>query len=79
MSFEGVSPNLFSTFDLTFFVKVFLIVFLVFYIFFAIILFRQILIMNRKLPTPLSAILKFVAFVHIGVSLALVCFVIGSF
>lgn len=61
------------------FVKSFVVLILVFYSVFALILYRQIQLMNKKLPTALSPFLKFVAIVHIGVSLALLFLVIGSF
>ncbi len=60
-------------------VKAFLVLFLVFYTVFALILFRQILLMNRKLPTPLSPFLRFMAILYIGVSLAILFMVIGTF
>lgn len=79
MPIEGVGGNLFASVDTIFVVKAFFVLFLVFYAFFALILFRQVQIMNRKLQTQLSALLKFVAFLHIGVSLALLFLVIGAF
>lgn len=79
MPVDAVSINLLGSFDAIFVVKAFFVLFLVFYSFFAFILFRQIQLMNRKLPTQLSALLKFIAFVHIGVSGALLFIVIGAF
>lgn len=66
-------------FDVVFGVKAFLILFLVFYIFFAFILFRQISIMNKKLPTSLSPLLKFIGIVHLGFAIALLFLVLGNF
>jgi len=60
-------------------IKSFLILFLVFYVFFALIMQRQIQVMNKKLPTLLSPSLKFIAILHIGISLAVLFFVLGSF
>jgi hypothetical protein len=60
-------------------VKAFLILFLVFYNVFALLLYRQIQIMAKKLPTPLSPILKFIAIVHIGISLSILFLIAGSF
>jgi len=62
-----------------FVVKIFLILFLIFYNFFAFVMYRQIQLMCRTLPTPVSGVLKFVAIVHIGVSLAVLLAVIGIF
>jgi len=59
--------------------KAFLILFLVFYAFFAIILYRQVQILNKKLPTQLSPLLRFLGIVHIGVSVAILFLVIGVF
>lgn len=69
----------FLQFDDTIFLKSFIVLFLVFYSVFALILYRQIQLMNKKLPTTLSPFLKFVAIVHIGISLAVLFLVIGSF
>lgn len=79
MPIEGIGNNLFGSIDTIFIVKAFFVLFLIFYAFFAVILFRQVQIMNRKLQTQLSALLKFVAFLHIGVSVSLLFLVIGAF
>lgn len=71
--------GIFSPIDNAIFLKSFIVLFLVFYSVFALILYRQIQIMNKKLPTTLSPFLKFVAIVHIGISLAILFLVIGSF
>lgn len=60
-------------------VKAFLVLFLIFYVVFAVILYRQIQIMDSKLPTPLSPILRFMATLHIGISAAVMFLVIGTF
>lgn len=60
-------------------VKAFLILFLVFYTFFALILFRQVQLMDRALPNSLSGFLKFLGIIHLGISLALLFIVLGAF
>lgn len=59
--------------------KMFMVLFIIFYTIFAIILFRQIQIMTRKLPTKLSPILKFIALIHVGFSLAILFLFMSSF
>jgi len=56
-----------------------LILFLVFYCIFAMMLFRQIQLMSRTLPTVVFPLLKFLAIIHIGVSLAILFMVLGVF
>ena len=60
-------------------VKAFLVLFLIFFAIFALILFRQIQLMGRSLPTVINPYLAFVAILHLGVSLALLFVVIGVF
>jgi len=79
MIFENGLFNFFDFFSTAFVVKTFFILFMVFYSFFALILFRQIQLMVKTLPLPLGPILKFIAIVHIGVSLALLFVVLGAF
>ncbi len=79
MLVEASNFNFLNFFDLSFGIKAFLLLFLVFDTFFAVILFRQIIVMNRKLPTPLSPLLKFIGIVHIGVSVAVFFLVLGNF
>lgn len=74
-----ISSNFFNSLDLNFFVKAFFILFLVFYTFFAIMLFRQVQIMTKKLPTQLSPLLKFIGLINVGVSLALLFLIVGMF
>lgn len=62
-----------------FVIKTFFILFLVFYSVFALIIFRQIQLMAKALPMSLSALLKFVAIVHIGVAVALLFVVLEVF
>lgn len=72
--------NLFNfNFGGVFIVKAFFILFLVFYTVFALIIFRQIQLMAKALPAPISPFLKFLAIVHIGISLALLFVVLGVF
>lgn len=79
MIFDG---NLFGFLDfltVEFIIKAFLILFLVFYVVFALVIFRQIQLMAKALPIPLSPLLKFLGIVHIGVSLALFFVVLEVF
>ena len=79
MPVEDVANSLFWGINFAWGVKAFLILFLVFYSVFALMLFRQIQLMIRTLPTQLSPFLKFLAIVHIGISLAILLMVIGTF
>lgn len=66
-------------FGLQFFLKAFLVLLLIFYTVFALMLFRQVQLMCRTLPTTLSPILKFLAIIHVGVALAVLLVVLGFF
>lgn len=79
MPIDTSALNLFENIDASFGVKAFLVLFLVFYSVFAIILYRQIQIMNKKLPTPLTPILRFIGIIHVGVSLTVLLLVVGNF
>ena len=79
MPIETTGINIFEQIDLFIFVKVFFVLFVVFYAVFSLMLFRQVQIMSAKLPTALSPLLKFVGIVHIGISIAVLFFVVGSF
>ena len=79
MIFQTDPFSFFDFLTVTFVIKAFLILFVVFYSVFALIIFRQIQLMAKSLPMSLSPILKFVAIVHIGVSLALLFVVLGFF
>ncbi len=70
---------IFDSLNGLFIFKMFMVLFVVFYTIFALLLFRQVQIMTIKLPTKLSPILKFVAIVHIGFSLAILFLFISSF
>lgn len=71
--------GLFGNFSTEYGVKMFLILFLAFYTVFAFILYMQVNIMCRKLPTPLSPHLRFVSVLNIGISVAVIFLVLGSF
>lgn len=60
-------------------VKVFFLLFLLFYTIFSLIIFRQVQLMEKTLPLPLSPILTFISILQIGVSLALLFVVLGVF
>lgn len=62
-----------------FIAKAFLILFLVFYSVFALILFRQVQLMTKAIPTAVSPFLKFAAIIHVGVSIALLFIMIQLF
>ena len=62
-----VGNDIFSfldTLNVAFGVKAFIVLFLVFYTVFALILFRQVQLMSRTLPTALSPFLLFLAILH---------------
>lgn len=79
MPIESTSFGVVNSLSAAFGIKAFLVLFLVFYIVFALILYRQIQIMALKLSTPLSPILRFIAILHIGISLAVLFLVLGTF
>lgn len=62
-----------------FIAKAFLILFLVFYSVFALILFRQVQLMTKAIPTAVKPFLKFITIIHIGVSIALLFIMIQLF
>ena len=65
--------------DAIYITKAFLILFIFFYVVFSLMIFRQIQIMAKTLPTSLTPWLKFIGIVQIGISLALLFVVIGAF
>ncbi len=79
MPVEDAAIGIFESINIVLIIKAFFILFLIFYIVFAFILFRQIQLMGRTLPTTAVPFLKFVAIVHVGVSAALLFAVIGTF
>jgi len=76
---ENIFFNLTNRFDAVFVTKSFLILFLVFYTVFAFVIYRQIQLMCGALPTPISPLLRFLATIHIGITLAILLGVIGTF
>ena len=79
MPIEAVDLGFLDNLTAAFGVKSFLILFLVFYSVFALLLFRQVQIMNQKLPTSLSPTLRFVGILHVGVALAVLFLIAGIF
>lgn len=59
--------------------KVFFVLFLVFYTIFSLVVYRQVQLMKKTLPLPLSPVLTFIATLQIGISLALLFIVLGAF
>ena len=80
MPFEEAS-DIFGNFSVSlgFGLKVFVVLFVVFYVVFALILYRQIQLMDRALPSPIAPFLKFVGILQIGVAMAFLFIVIGLF
>jgi len=77
MPIENNIPNFLPAVDLG--IKIFFVLFLIFYCVFALILFRQIQLMAKTLPTVITPFLIFVGIIHIGISLALLFMVLGAF
>lgn len=69
----------FAAFRLVFLVKLFFVLLVIFYLVFTLILFRQVQIMDRTLPTSVGPFLKFLAIVLIGIALAFMFVIIGMF
>ena len=79
MPIEDINTSVFENINLVFFARSFLILFAIFYVFFAFMLFRQVQLMCRTLPTTLSPLLKFLAIIHVGAALAVLLLVLGFF
>lgn len=79
MPIDETALGSFANISAVFGVKAFLVLFLIFYNILAVILFRQIQMTSSTLPTVLTPFLKFVGILHIGISLAVLFFVIGTF
>lgn len=79
MPIEGGAFDSIASFDITVFFKTFFILFLIFYVVFAFVLYRQLTVMGRALPTQVVPFFKFVSILHIGFALALTFLVIGVF
>ena len=76
--FQGL-PNILQGLSVVFVLKSFVILFAVFYVVFSLILYRQIQLMDRSLPTPIGPFLKFIGILQIGVALAFLFILIGAF
>ena len=70
---------LFSGLSLVIAIKAILVLLLVFNFVFSLIVFRQVQLMGKRLPTPLGPFLRFVSTVYIGLATALLLLVIGVF
>jgi len=70
---------LFSGLSLVIAIKAILVLLLVFNLVFSLIVFRQVQLMGKRLPTPLGPFLRFVSTVYIGLATALLLLVIGVF
>ena len=79
MPIENVGLGFINNLSAAFGIKSFLILFLVFYSVFALLLYRQVQIMDQKLPTTLSPTLRFVGILHVGVALAVLFLTTGIF
>lgn len=79
MPVDEQTTTFLTNIDIDLIVKGFLVLFLIFYVVFSLILFRQIQLMAKKLPTTAVPILKFAGILLVGVSLALLFIVIGIF
>ena len=79
MSFEEAPDIANFSVGLSFGLKAFFVLFVIFYAIFALILYRQIQLMERALPTPIAPFLKFLGVLQIGVALAFLFIVIGIF
>jgi len=63
--------------DAIYVIKAFLILFLFFYVIFSLIIYRQIQVMSKILPTPFTPYLKFIGIIQIGISLGLLFITLG--
>lgn len=72
-------PNVLQGLNAVFVLKSFVILFAVFYGVFSLILYRQIQLMDRSLPTPIGPFLKFIGILQIGIALAFLFILIGAF
>lgn len=79
MPIEDSGFDMLGVLSVAFGAKAFLILFLIFYAVFGVVLYRQVQLMSKKLPTPLSGHLRFISILNIGVSITILFFVIGTF
>lgn len=75
----GGLPNILANINTGFIVKSFVMLFVIFYAVFCLILFRQIQLMDKAIPTPIGPFLKFVGIIQIGIALSFMFIVIGAF
>lgn len=75
----GGFATILQSLSVVFVLKSFAILFAVFYVVFSLILYRQIQLMDRSLPTPIGPFLKFIGILQIGVALAFLFILIGAF
>lgn len=79
MPASEVVPSILDKLNVALAVKAFFILFLIFYTIFALILYREIQVMGKSLPSPAVPFLKFVGILHIGLALALFLVTLGVF
>lgn len=78
MPIENFGSSFWDNLNLNFWIKSFLSLFLIFYAIFALILLRQVQLMCKTLPTPIGPLLKFLAIIHLGVSVAILLLILGT-
>ncbi len=79
MPVGDTTNTIINSFNGLFITKMFMVLFIIFYTIFALLLFRQIQLMTKKLPTKLTPLLKFIAVVNVGFSLAILFLFMSSF
>lgn len=79
MPVDNLSVSVLGNLNAQFGLKAFLLLFLVFYSVFTLILFRQIQVMGRTVILPAVPFLKFLAIIHVGITLAILFITIGTF
>lgn len=78
MPIENFNTGIFEQFNFRFGISAFFILFLIFYSVFSLILFRQIQLMGKTLPTTLAPLIKAIAIIHLGIALSLLFAAIGA-
>ncbi len=73
------TTQFFGNINMTIGVKAILVLLLVFNLVFSFLVFRQIQIMGKKLPTPLGPLLRFISTIYVGVAAAVLLLVVGVF
>lgn len=79
MLFSVSNLGIFDFLSAVFIFRAFFVLLLIFYIVFALIIFRQTQLMSKTLPTTLSPILMFIAILHLGIAVAFLFIVLGTF